>query len=279
MKKRSGNTRVLKHTLLKFQGPVAVITLNRPEVRNALSPRLMEEVQEALFQVGRRPDIGAVILTGAGSAFCAGADLHRFRDLLDRDAEESRQDSLRFLRFYRTLYEFPRPLIAAVNGPAVGGGCGLATVCDLVVASDTARFGYGEVRVGFVPALVSVFLFRLCSEKVVRELLLTGRTLSAAEAKEVGLVNEVTAPDRLMEAAFELANRICANSPTAVELTKSLLARLPGLSLHQALEEAMAINALARTSSDFREGIEAFLEKRTAVWPPRPEPETETPSP
>ena len=170
------------------------------------------------------------------------------------------------MNFFRRVYEFPKPVIAAVNGPAMAGGWGLASVCDIVLAVEDAVFGYPEVRVGFVPALVAVFLVRICGEKKARELLLTGRVFSAQEAQEMGLVNHVVAKESLLEKAQELAREIAPNSPTAVRLTKELMNDLPGLSLEKGLIAALQLNTLIRTTEDFREGVSSFLEKRRAQW-------------
>ncbi len=170
------------------------------------------------------------------------------------------------MNFFRRIYEFPKPVIVAVNGPAMGGGCGLASVCDIVLAAEDAVFGYPEVRVGFVPALVAVFLVRICGEKKARELLLTGRVFSAQEAQEMGLVNHVVAKEFLLEKARELAREIAQNSPTAVQLTKELMKDLPGLSLDKGLATALQMNILIRTTEDFKEGVSSFLEKRRAQW-------------
>ena len=246
--------------------PAALITLNRPKVHNALSPTLIREFERALDEIERRNDLAVVIVTGAGSAFSAGADLRGLKKMTSQSVEAGRQDSLRMMSFFRRLYEFPRPVIAAVNGPALGGGCGLATVCDVVIASKEAIFGYPEVKVGFVAALVTVFLLRICGEKKVRELLLTGRTFQAEEAREMGLVNHVVGGDTLLSRAREMALSFSRNSPTSLRLTKELLGHLGGLGLDQALELAADLNALSRTTADFKEGVNAFLEKRDPVW-------------
>ena len=148
----------------------------------------------------------------------------------------------------------------------MAGGCGLASVCDIVLAAEDAVFGYPEVRVGFVPALVAVFLVRICGEKRARELLLTGRVFSAQEAQEMGLVNHVVAQESLLEKAQELAREIAPNSPTAVRLTKELMKDLPGLTLEKGLIAALQLNTLIRTTEDFKEGVSSFLEKRRAQW-------------
>ena len=251
---------------LDFDPPSACITLNRPQVRNALSPELVTHFHTALDQVQERDDVAALIITGEGTAFCGGADLKVLREIAAHSVEQARRDSQNLMNFFRRIYEFPKPVIAAVNGPAMAGGCGLASVCDIVLAAEDAVFGYPEVRVGFVPALVAVFLVRICGEKKARELLLTGRVFSAQEAQEMGLVNHVVAQESLLEKAQELAREIAPNSPTAVRLTKELMNDLPGLSLEKGLIAALQLNTLIRTTEDFREGVSSFLEKRRARW-------------
>lgn len=251
---------------LDFDPPSACITLNRPQVRNALSPELVAHFHTALDQVQERDDVAALIITGEGTAFCAGADLKVLREIAAQSVEQARQDSQNLMNFFRRVYEFPKPVIAAVNGPAMAGGCGLASVCDIVLAAEDAVFGYPEVRVGFVPALVAVFLVRICGEKKARELLLTGRLFSAQEAQEMGLVNHVVAKESLLEKAQELAREIAPNSPIAMRLTKELMKDLPGLSLEKGLIAALQLNTLIRTTEDFKEGVSSFLEKRRAQW-------------
>lgn len=251
---------------LDFDPPSACITLNRPQVRNALSPELVAHFHTALDQVQERDDVAALIITGEGTAFCGGADLKVLREIAAQSVKQARQDSQNLMNFFRRVYEFPKPVIAAVNGPAMAGGCGLASVCDIVLAAEDAVFGYPEVRVGFVPALVAVFLVRICGEKKARELLLTGRLFSAQEAQEMGLVNHVVAKESLLEKAQELAREIAPNSPIAMRLTKELMKDLPGLSLEKGLIAALQLNTLIRTTEDFKEGVSSFLEKRRAQW-------------
>ena len=251
---------------LDFDPPSALITLNRPQVRNALSPELVTHFHTALDQVRERNDVAAVIVTGKGTAFCGGADLKVLREIAAQSVEQARQDSQNLMNFFRRIYEFPKPVIAAVNGPAMGGGCGLASVCDIVLAAEDAVFGYTEARVGFIPALVAVFLVRICGEKKARELLFTARVFSAQEAREIGLVNHVVAKDSLLDKARGLAQEISLNSPTAVRLTKELMKDLQGLSLDKGLITALQMNTLIRTTEDFKEGVSGFLEKRPATW-------------
>ncbi|MCL6480795.1 MAG: enoyl-CoA hydratase/isomerase family protein [Firmicutes bacterium] len=257
----------MSYTTLKLEsdGTVATITLNRPEKRNAISAEMLEELPAALAEL-ERSAVRVVLLTGAGKAFCAGMDLEMLRAIATQSPEAHLADSQRMARLFLTLYEFPRPTIAAVNGPAIAGGCGLATLCDFVLAVPEAQFGYTEVRIGFLPAIVSVFLRRQVGERVARDLLLTGRLLEAAEALRLGLINELVPAERLGDRARELASSLLVNSPTSVERTKALLRDLARKSLERELALAIRENAAIRTTPDFREGITAFLEKRKPVW-------------
>jgi len=245
---------------------IQTITLNRPEKRNALSPELIDELTHVLNDTAEC-DCGVVILTGAGSAFCAGLDMEHLQTMNAHTVEEHRADSMNMARVLRTLYEFPKPVIAAVNGPAIAGGMGLATLCDFTYAVPDARFGYTEVRVGFVPAIVASFLLRQVGEKRTRELLLSGRIIKAEEALRLGLVTRVVEPDELMGEAISLARSLLQNSPQAMCAVKELLAGHSSSQLSEEIEDAIAANAQQRSSEDFREGVRAFLEHRRPEWP------------
>ena len=197
---------------LAFDSGVATITLNRPEKRNAISHALVDELLAALDEI-ERSAAQVVILTGAGKAFCAGMDLDELKALLGKTHDENVQDSSRMARIFRRIYDFPLPTIAAVNGAAIAGGTGFATMCDFTLAVPEAKFGYTEVRIGFVPAIVSSMLVWQVGHKIARDLLLTGRLIDAAEAHAFGLVNEVVEPSRLMARARELASQLMENSP------------------------------------------------------------------
>ncbi len=251
---------------LNHDGPVATITLNRPDKRNAISHALIDELLQALNAVLKIEAAQILILTGAGKAFCSGMDLDDLRALTKRTEEENRADSVTMARLFRTLYDFPRTTIAAVNGPAIAGGCGLATLCDFTLASSAAKFGYTEVRIGFVPAIVSAFLVRQVGEKQARDLLLTGRIISADEAFRIGLATEVTAPERLIERARELAGSLLENSPASLAATKRLLQSYSLAELDQQVAVAVEENARIRTTADFHEGVSSFLEKRKPQW-------------
>jgi len=251
---------------LELEPALAVITLNRPEKRNAISAAMIEELMAALDEACASP-ARAIILTGAGKAFCSGMDLEALRALAaGQSREQNLEDSRRMMRLFLEVYACEKPLIAAVNGAALAGGCGLATLCDFTLAVPEAGFGYTEVRIGFIPALVSVFLVRQIGEKRARDLLLTGRIVKAEEALRLGLINEVVPADKLMERARELAATLAASSPSSLTRTKRLLREIAGEELERQLEAAIRENAAIRDTADFREGLSAFLEKRPPSW-------------
>jgi methylglutaconyl-CoA hydratase len=244
---------------------VTTITLNRPEKRNAISYQLIGELLAALDDVKKSSAL-VLILTGAGKTFCSGMDLDDLKQLLGRTPEQNKKDSETMARLFRSLYEFPKPTIAAVNGAAIAGGCGLATLCDFTLAVPEAKFGYTEVRIGFVPAIVSTFLLRQVGEKHARDLLLTGRIITADEAYRLGMVNEVVSAERLLPRSQEIAAQLMENSPASIACTKRLLKDLCGRDLDARLRLAVQENAAIRSTDDFREGISSFLEKRKPQW-------------
>ena len=250
---------------LAYDGGVAALTLNRPEKRNAISFDLIDDLLRALEEVSKSDAI-VLILTGAGKAFCSGLDLDNLKALLGRTPEQNLQDSRTMVQLFRSLYEFPKVTIAAVNGTAIAGGTGLALLCDFTLAVPEAKFGYTEVRIGFVPAIVSTFLLRQVGEKQARDLLLTGRLFDAAEAVRLGLVSEIVPQENLMPRARALAAALMENSPASLRATKQLLTDHARPELDAPIESAVRENAAIRTTADFREGISSFLEKRKPVW-------------
>jgi methylglutaconyl-CoA hydratase len=250
---------------LTHDSGVATITLNRPDKRNAISFELIDDLLHALKEV-EISDAIVLILTGAGKAFSSGMDLDNLKALIGRSPEQNLKDSETMVRLFRALYEFPKVTIAAVNGAAIAGGTGLAFLCDFTLAVPEAKFGYTEVRIGFVPAIVSSFLLRLVGEKQARDLLLTGRIIGAEEAARMGLINEMVAPEKLMLRARELAALLMENSPASLRATKQLLSDHARAELDLQIEAAVRENAAIRTTGDFREGVVSFLEKRKPVW-------------
>jgi methylglutaconyl-CoA hydratase len=249
---------------LQQDGAIATITLMRPEKRNAISVQMIEDLLEALGEA----ETGAArvtILTGAGNTFCAGMDIDELRAIAARSHEQHLEESQRTARMFYRIYRY-RPLIAAVNGPAIAGGCGIATLADFTLAVPEAKFGYTEVKIGFIPALVSVFLRRQIGEKRLRDLLLTGRIISAREALEFGLATEIVGPEKLLDRAREIANSLIASSPTSLARTKRLLLQFDEKAIEEEIDLAVRENAGIRSTPDFREGVTAFLEKRPPKW-------------
>jgi methylglutaconyl-CoA hydratase len=220
---------------LAFDSRIAIITFNRPEKRNALSFQMIGEILAAL-------------------------------DEIEKTHAQNVDDSRQMANLFRRLYDFPKPTIAAVNGAAIAGGTGIATMCDFTLAVPEAKFGYTEVRIGFVPAIVSSILVWQVGHKIARDLLLTGRIFDANEAHRLGLVNDVVTPDNLIKRARQLAEEIMQNSPTSVRLTKKLINGFIGPVLDRQIEQAVEENAAIRQTADFREGVSAFLEKRKPRW-------------
>lgn len=244
---------------------VKTIMLNRPARRNAMTPEMQDELIAAITKAASDAS-RVVLLTGAGEAFCAGLDLQHLQAIADKSPSDHVADAQRVARLFRTLYELPKPTIAVVQGPAIAGGTGLATICDFTLAAPGVKFGFTEVKIGFVPAFVSAFLTLQIGEKRARDLLLSGRLFSSEEAERMGLVNEVVHPEELADRANALAERLKANSPQSMAATKRLLAIQNHAWLDAAIAHAMTANAEARAMQDFREGVTAFLEKRRPAW-------------
>jgi methylglutaconyl-CoA hydratase len=251
--------------LVTEEDGICTITLNRPERRNAMTPEMQEELIAAMNEAAAG-DCRVIVFKGAGEGFCAGLDLSALQGMNDRSAVEHTADAERVARLFRTLYELPKPTIAMVHGAAIAGGTGLATICDFTLAVPGAKFCYTEVKIGFVPALVSVFLTLQVGDKRVRDLLLTARVFTSEEAYRFGLVNEVVQPELLATRTRELAVALMANSPQSLAATKRLLAGQNKALLDAAIAAALAANAEARSTHDFKEGVASFLEKRKPVW-------------
>jgi len=248
-----------------IEDQLAFLTLSRPEKRNAISPLMVDELLAALDLLEAHP-VRVVIVSGEGRSFCSGMDLAALQDVAGQTHAQNLHDARRIASVFRRLWSFPKPLIAAVNGAAIAGGCGLATLCDFTLAAENATFGYTEVRVGFMPALVSLFLERQVGEKIARDLLLTGRVIDAQEAHKLGLVTRVVPSDQLLPAARELAATLIAYSPGSMAATKRLLVRSSEAEIEAGLELAISESAEIRSTDDFREGLAAFLEKRKPRW-------------
>jgi methylglutaconyl-CoA hydratase len=256
-----------KTILVADEGAVRTITLNRPERRNAMSQEMQAELIAAMDEAAAS-DCRVVVFAGSGEAFCSGLDLSALQRMNDKSAEEHRADAERIAKLFRTLYELPKPTIAAVHGAAIAGGTGIATLCDFTLAVPAVKFGYTEVRIGFVPAVVSAFLALQIGDKRTRDLLLTGRLFDANEAYRLGLVSEVVAPEDLYARVRALAEVLAANSPSSLAATKRLLAKqnrawLLGLLAFDGFEESFEV-ALAEAAAAF--ALDDLVEDGGAVF-------------
>jgi methylglutaconyl-CoA hydratase len=260
----------MEFTQIKYEVDhrIATVTLARPEKHNALNDRLIAELAAAFSQVQKDPDVKVVILQGEGESFCSGADLGYLQQVSQYDFQQNQQDSNNLMKLFLQIYTLRKPVIALVQGAALAGGCGLATVCDIVLASrETSTFGYTEVRIGFIPAIVMVFLVRRVGEGRARELTLQGKRINAEEAYEIGLVNKVVAETELSTAGRRLAEDLIEKcSGSSMGLIKELLARIHGMSTTDALDYAANLNALTRMTDDCKRGIDAFLKKEQIQW-------------
>ncbi len=253
--------------LYSVEERICTITLNRPEKRNALDDEFIQELSRAFVSASKDTAIKVIVLEANGSAFCAGADLDYLQKMSSFNFEENLEDSKNLMRLFQTMYSMRKPIIAKVHGPAIAGGCGLATVCDIVVASEEAAFGYTEVKIGFIPAVVLTFLVRRIGEGKARSLLLRGDIISAQQAKELGLVNEIVPAAKLSEEVNAIADSLCKNSSLlSMGLIKEMFANMDGKTLSDMLEYAANINAVTRMSEDCRKGIAAFLSKEKIHW-------------
>lgn len=240
---------------------IARVTLNRPEKRNALNAGVIKGLTAAIGQLNTNSALRAVVIRGAGKDFCSGADLSALEKIAESDIVENLRDAETLADLFVTIRHCRVPVIAAVHGRALAGGCGLATACDVVLATESARFGYPEVKIGFVPAMVMALLRRNLSEKRAFEIATRGFDFSASEAAEFGLVTRVFEDDRFVEEVENYVSEYRNLSGSAVELTKRLLYGMDGMDFRTALRSGAEVNAIARTTEDCRNGIARFLRK------------------
>lgn len=256
-----------QYLLVTEDGQRLDIQLNRPEKRNALNRQLIAELGKAFDFAEGNSNIRTVVLKGDEKAFCSGADLAYLKEMRSYSDQENLEDSLQLGELFLKIYTLSKPVIAMVEGPALAGGCGLASVCDFVYASEEAIFGYPEVKIGFVAALVSTFLIRQIGERKARELLLTGKILSANQAHELGLINDIFDRKILPNAVQELSDKLSKNSPQALAVTKrNLLAEFEFAQIESELKRLAKINSDFRRTEDFLEGVTSFIEKRKPQW-------------
>ena len=249
--------------LYAVEGSVATLTLNRPEKRNALNDAMIKQLMSSLRKANDDSSIKAIIITGAGNDFCSGADLSALQKISDSSVDENVEDARSLLELFTLIRAVTVPVIAAVRGRALAGGCGLASACDLVLASANARFGYPEVKIGFVPAMVTAILRRNTSEKRAFELLTRGSEIDAQTAQEFGLVNQVFAEEKFAAEVRAYTSKFEKLSRSAVSLTKMLLYQLDGVAFGDALEVGLDVNVIARMTEDCQKGIQSFLGKNS----------------
>jgi methylglutaconyl-CoA hydratase len=247
--------------LYSVEGHVARITLNRPDKRNALNDAVITGIKGLLLDADHDERVRVVVISGAGKDFCSGADLTALQKIADASVAENQDDARSLMELFLMLRGLAIPVVAAVQGRALAGGCGLATACDLVLASSSARFGYPEVRIGFVPAMVMAILRRNVSEKNAFGLITRGEQISAAEAKRIGLVNEVFSEDSFAGDVEQYLNCFNETSRSAVTLTKKLLYEIDALDFNAALDAGVDVNVIARMTEDCKQGIAKFLKK------------------
>ena len=258
-----------EHLISKREGVVEHITLNRPDVRNAFNERVIAELTAWAAQTreaARRHDIRAVVLAGAGKVFCAGADVTWMSKTVHYTEDENLRDAMAMSRMFAAINELPAAMIGRVQGAALGGGAGLAAVCDIVVAEDAALFGFTETRLGIIPAVISPFALAKIGQAAARELFLTGARFSAARAKEIGLVHAVVPGAELDAAVDRHVKDVLTAGPGAVAAAKALIPNVWGRPIAEAMPITAAAIAARRVSPEGQEGLRAFLEKRPARW-------------
>jgi methylglutaconyl-CoA hydratase len=246
---------------------VATITLNRPDKRNAFNEGLVSELRDALVMAEKAKNVKVIRLKANGQVFSAGADLAYLQKMQSYSKEQNIADSTELAALFKYIYTHPKIIVAQIEGHAIAGGCGLATLCDFSFAVPEANFGYSEVKIGFIPAIVMVFLLRKIGEGKARELLLSGKLINASEAKEIGLINAVVGPDKIEDEVSNFIQKLCVEcSQEAIALTKSMIAQVQQQTVDEALQYAAEMNALARTTEDCKKGISSFLTREKLVW-------------
>lgn len=252
---------------VRFKDRTAIVQLNRPEKRNALNSEMASAIKQAFEALNTREDIRSIVIKGHQEAFCAGADLQYLQKLQAFSREENEADSRNLKEMFQTIYNSPKVTIAQVEGPALAGGCGLTAVCDYVFASPNAMFGYTESKIGFIPAIVMVYVLRKFGEGLSRHYLMSGKVIGAEEAQKIGWVFQVLPQEELEEKVLEFANQLALKSSgQSIQGIKEMIAKVQELTLEDALEYAVKSNAIARETRDCKSGIQSFLEKKKILW-------------
>jgi methylglutaconyl-CoA hydratase len=247
-------------------GPVAQVILNRPKIRNAFNDVMIRELRAAYGTLLEDDELRVVVMTGAGSSFCAGADLNWMRKVLAYSYEENYEDSLHLAHLMREIYEFPRPVIGRINGAAIGGGTGLVAVCDIAVAAESAVFSFSEVKIGLVPACISPFVLKRVGERYGREYFLTGERLRAAKALQAGLINKVVPVEELDDVVGDYVETLLTAGPAALATCKRMIRDVGDMPLSQAGPYTAEMIAKLRMGDEGQEGMSAFLQRRRPSW-------------
>lgn len=253
---------------LETEGAVSRLVLDRPEIRNAFNETMIRELREVLASLKDEPELRVLVLTGEGDAFCAGADLHWMRSVVDYSREESYQDSLNLAHLMRELYTFPKPVVGRINGAAIGGGTGLVAACDIALAAEEAVFGFSEVKIGLVPAVISPYVLRRLGERYGRRYFLTGERLTAREAETCGLVDRVVPRADLDSEVTVCVENLVTGGPQALAAAKRLVRMVGELPLEEAERATAEMITELRLSEEGQEGMRAFLERRPPAWRP-----------
>jgi methylglutaconyl-CoA hydratase len=255
-----------RHLLLERRDRVDYLTINRPEVRNALNDEVIAELRHAAADLAARGDVRVVVLGGAGPVFSAGADVAWMSKTVAYSEQENLKDALALSHAFTALDSLPAPLIGRIQGAALGGGAGLAAVCDIVVAEELTVFGFTEVKLGIIPATIGPFVLAKIGRSAARELFLTGTRFTAERARDIGLVHAVVAAGSLDEAVNRYVQELLTAGPEAVQHAKALIATLWGLPIAEAGPVSAAAIAARRVSAEGQEGLRAFLDKRKPGW-------------
>lgn len=251
----------LERVIYEVNGAAAGVVLNRPEKRNALDPQTILETTASVLHADSEAAVRVITITGAGKDFCSGADLASVAAVAERGVTDNIEDARALAQLFVAIRRASKPVVALVKGRALAGGCGLATACDIVLASESAKFGYPEVNIGFVPAMVMAILRRAVTERAAFELAVGAETITALRALELGLVHHVYRDESFDEAASEYIESLAKKPATAVALTKRLLYRTDAMPFEAALEAGIDMNAIARMTDDFKQGVAKFLKK------------------
>ena len=252
----------LKNILYKVEGGIAEIVLNRPEKMNSLDEELIHDLGDMMRDFSVNEEVKVVVLTGAEGNFCSGLYLDYLQKISEYDILQNKDDSRKFKNMLMNIYNCQKPVIAKVKGYCLAGGCGIASACDIIIADETARFGYTEVKIGFIPAIVMLFLLKRVSETHAKDLLLTARMINGDDAYRMGFINHYVHSDDLDAKVNETAQMLMKNSGTSLKLTKEMFANIAGMDFEKALEYACDLNAVTRMTPDCKNGVAKFLSKQ-----------------